>query len=228
MPDNAHQPSSENPSLPRPSIEATTSKTAMPAHGGELDALVRVTVAFPPVAIDRKPLNIALVIDRSGSMSGQPIESAKLAAQTAVGMLLPGDWVSVVAFDSVVEVPVPLTRVTEDRRALVNAIASIHARGSTDLYGGWAQGLSELMSCQESDVVSRVVILSDGQANHGITHVAAIAADVSQAVAHNVTTSTMGLSGHYDENLLRSVADAGQGNYVFLEGPEQLVEVFVH
>src|SRR5690606_24409680 len=89
-------------------------------------------------------------------------------------------------------------------------------------------GLSELMKCPESAVVSRVVILSDGQANHGVTDVSTIATDVSQAVAHGVTTSTMGLAAHFDENLLRSIADVGNGNYVFLEGPEQLVEAFEH
>lgn len=200
----------------------------MPADAGELDAYIRVTVDFPPVAVDRKPLNLALVIDRSGSMSGQPIEAAKVAAQTAVGMLLPGDWVAVVAFDGTIEVPVPLTRVGQDRRELLDAIATIGARGSTDLYGGWAEGLSQLMTCPASDVVSRVVILSDGRANQGVTDVPTIAADVSQAVAHKITTSAMGLAGHYDENLLRSVADAGQGNYVFLEGPEWVVEAFEH
>src|SRR5690606_41276284 len=81
---------------------------------------------------------------------------------------------------------------------------------------------------RQRDLVGRRVIPSHGHGDHGISHVAAIPADVSQAVADNVTTSTMGLSRHYDENLLRSVADAGQGNYVFLEGPEQLVEAFEH
>lgn len=227
MPNKANNaPPTSEAGLPRPQVEVITSKTAMPAVGGELDAYVRVTVGFPPAAVDRKPLNLALVIDRSGSMSGQPIEAAKLAAHTAVGMLLPGDWVSVVAFDGAIEVPVTLRKVAEDKQAILDAIALVDARGSTDLYGGWAEGLSQLLACPESDAVSRVVILSDGQANQGVTDVPTIASDVSQAVTHGVTTTAMGLSAHYDENLLRSVADAGNGNYVFLESPTQVVEAF--
>ena len=214
--------------LPRPQIELIAGKTALPADGGELDAILKVTVAFPPVAVDRKPLNLALVIDRSGSMSGPPIEAARTAAHTAVGMLLPGDWVSVVTFDSQVDTLVPLTKVEEDRQAILDAIAGVGPRGSTDLYGGWAEGLSQLLSCPEADVVSRVVILSDGCANQGVTDLRTIASDVGQAVTHGVTTTTMGLAAHYDENLLRTVADAGNGNYVFLEGAEQVIEAFEH
>lgn len=227
MPDEASKRTvNKGPTLPRPVIEVITSKKALPAEGGELDAFVRITVDFPPVAVDRKPLNLALVIDRSGSMGGQPLASARQAAQTAVQMLLPGDWVSVVAFESGITVPVPLTKVGEDRRSLLAAIAMIGVGGSTNLYGGWAEGLSQLLACPDSDVVSRVVLLSDGQANQGVTDLPTITADVSQAVMHHVTTSAMGLAAHYDEALLRAVADAGQGNYVFLESPDQLVEAF--
>ncbi|HET8985699.1 MAG TPA: macro domain-containing protein [Trueperaceae bacterium] len=200
----------------------------MPAAGGALGALVTVRVAFPPVEVDRKPLSLALVIDRSGSMGGDPIVGAKAAARTAVDMLIPGDWVSVVAFDSFVETPVRLVKVNEDRSAIRAAIDLIDVRGSTDLFGGWAEGLSQLMSCPDADVVSRVVILSDGHANHGVTDVASIASDVAQAANHGVTTTTMGLGRHYDENLLRSIADAGRGNYEFLAGPDKVIEAFEH
>jgi O-acetyl-ADP-ribose deacetylase (regulator of RNase III) len=88
--------------------------------------------------------------------------------------------------------------------------------------------LSQLLSCPEADVVSRVVILSDGHANQGVTDRASIASDVSQAANHGVTTTTMGLGRHYDENLLRSIADAGRGNYEFLAEPDQAVEAFQH
>ncbi len=212
--------------LPQPTITVVPAKPGLPAAGGKLDLLVTVDVDLPAVEVDRKPLNLALVIDRSGSMSGRPLQAAKAAAQTAVGMLVPGDWVSVVTFESGVSVVQPLVQVTADRRAIVNAIEQVREGGSTNFFGGWAEGLSQALACPDPNAVTRVVLLSDGMANVGITDPAAIAADVTQASGHGVTTTSMGLGSQYDEHLLRMIADAGRGNYVFLSDHEVVVAAF--
>ncbi len=224
--DKAAQHGTTPASLPRPSLGIVAAKPGLPLEGGELDLLANIDVDFPELEVDRKPLNLSLVIDRSGSMSGEPLEGAKRAAQTAVGMLIPGDWVSVVTFDGHVEVPVGVVQVTDDRRQIMAAIAAINVRGSTNLYGGWAEGLSQVMACPATDVISRVVLLSDGRANVGVTDRSAIAADVAQASGHGVTTTAMGLGRGYDEVLLSAIADAGRGNYVFLEDGSVTVEAF--
>lgn len=232
---------------PRPQLGIVPARAGLPVDGGEVELLVEVAVDLPAIEVDRRPLTLALVIDRSGSMSGEPLEAAKQAARTAVEMLMPGDSVAVVTFETHVEVPVPLRSIPTDRGSTVGAItaaiAGIHPGGSTDLFGGWAEGLSQVLAVSAetaaggegvtratatTDSICRIVVLSDGQANQGVTDVASIAADVQQATLHGVTTTTMGLGRSYDEALLRAVADAGQGNYVFLEDQRSIVDAFEH
>ncbi len=220
-----NEPHQASPALPRPALAVTPSRSGI-VPDTDLELLVKVSVDFPDVDVDRKPLSLALVIDRSGSMSGDPLEGAKAAAHTAVDMLLPGDWVSIVTYDNAVGVPVPLVRVERDRTALHTAIRRVSVGGTTALHAGWAEGLTQVMSCPDEDVVSRVVLLSDGLANVGITDPTEVASDVADAHKHGVTTSAMGLGRNYDEALLRSMADAGLGNYVFIESSSQLVQVF--
>src|SRR5690606_27449672 len=120
----------------------------------------------------------------------------------------------------------PLAVAGVNRSALLRTVRSIQTGGSTALFGGWAEGLSQAMNCPLTDAGARVVLLSDGGANVGISDAASIAADVAQAAAHGVTTTAMGFGRHYDENLMRAMADAGQGNYVFIEGESQVAEAF--
>lgn len=214
--------------LPTPRLTITPAKAGYPADGGELDLLVATGVDLPTEQVDRKPIALALVIDRSGSMSGEPLEAAKAAARSAIEMLLPTDWVSVIAYDEHVTVVAGLVQAGADRHALLGAVASLTPGGSTALFAGWAEGLSQVMSCPDDQAAARVVLLSDGMANVGISDPATIAADVAQAASHGVTSTAMGFGRSYDEALLRAMGDAGQGNYVFIEGESQVVEAFHH
>lgn len=224
---NANEaPAVEPGTLPTPTMQVVPAKPGLPADGGAVDLLVTLEVDLPPVEVDRKALNVALVIDRSGSMSGQPLQAAKEAAKTAVNMLVPGDYVAVVHFGHDVQVAQPLVKVEADRRAILTAIDAIPLAGNTNLFGGWAEGLSQVMTCPDPNVVSRVVLLSDGMANTGVVDPAAIAADVAAAANHGVTTTSMGLGRHYSEELLRVVADAGRGNYEFLSDHSVVVSAF--
>ncbi|MFO7545229.1 MAG: macro domain-containing protein [Trueperaceae bacterium] len=204
--------------------------------GGALDMLVTMSVDFPAVDVDRKPLDLALVIDRSGSMSGAPLAAAKRAAEVAVGMLMPGDRVAVVAYETGVDVVVPATVIgaRHDLRRVVGPIRAIRAGGTTALYAGWAEGLSQVLRGVEdgddagfaAEAMHRVVLLSDGMANVGPSHLAEIAPDVASAARLGVSTTTLGFGTSYDEDLLRGMADAGLGNYVYIEDSSQLVGVF--
>ncbi len=211
---------------PQPVLRLTPEKPAYPAAGGVLDCLLELSVALPEAGVDRHPIDLALVIDRSGSMSGEPLAAAKAAAREAVRMLLPGDCVAVVAFDDAIYVPMPLTGVTGGTSHIDAAIGAIASGGSTNLFGGWAEGMSQVIGAVAPDRVTRVALLSDGHANHGLTDPGRIAADVAEAARLGVSTSVFGFGRHYDEVLLRGVADAGGGNYLFIEDVSQTVEAF--
>lgn len=221
-------PENTAPNLPWPRLTVDAERPGYPADGGRLDLLVKVGVDLPAAEVDRRPLALALVLDRSGSMAGSPLEAAKAALCAAVEMLMPDDWVSVVAYDDRVDVVAPLAPAGKDRRALLAAVRALGSGGSTALYAGWAEGLSQAMACPSPEASARVVLLSDGMANVGVRDAPSIAADVAQAAAHGVTTTTMGFGRSYDEALLRAMADAGQGEYVFVEGEAQVVEAFQH
>src|SRR5690606_30179769 len=197
-------PENTAPNLPWPRLTVDAERPGYPADGGLLDLLVKVGVDLPAAEVDRRPLALALVLDRSGSMAGAPLEAAKAALCAAVEMLMPDDWVSVVAYDDRVDVVAPLAPAGKDRRALLAAVRALGSGGSTALYAGWAEGLSQAMACPSPEAGARVVLLSDGMANVGVRDAPSIAADVAQAAAHGVTTTTMGFGRSYDEALLRA------------------------
>ncbi len=212
--------------LPIPRLDLLPERGALPASGGTVRALLRLEVDFPAAEREREPLSLALVIDRSGSMSGQPLAHAKASAAAAVMALRDGDRVAVVAYDNAVNVVVPSVAVSDDRHPIARAIAAIAAGGSTALHAGWVEGCTQVLTAPVASGLGRVVLLSDGQANAGVTDPAAIAADVSQIVADGVTTSTIGLGRHFNEGLMRHLADAGGGSYTFVESPEGLAGLF--
>ncbi len=196
----------------------------------ELDLLVRVHTPELSAARDgqetsRPPLNLALVIDRSGSMGGQKMEYARQAAAFAVDQLRAEDRVSVVIFDNVVEAIVPSTPAA-DKARLKAEIARIHSRGGTDLHSGWVEGGVQVSSHLETGRLNRVILFTDGQANQGETRIDAIASDVHGLASRGVSTSTLGIGADYNEDLLEAMARSGDGNYYFIESPGQLPSLF--
>jgi Ca-activated chloride channel homolog len=191
-----------------------------------LDVLVRITPPQPEVHFPRAPLNLALVIDHSGSMAeGKKIVFAREAAAFAVKQLLPTDRVSVTLFDEVVETVVPGGPVS-DKPGLVRRIERIQPRGSTNLHGGWAEGGRQAEAGLASGGVNRVLLLSDGMANAGVVDPNTIAAEARGLAVRGVGTTTMGVGDVYNEDLMEAMALAGDGRYYYIESPVQLVDIF--
>jgi Ca-activated chloride channel family protein len=190
--------------------------------------LVRIVAPSKPADLGetpRAPLDLALVIDRSSSMSGRPIAAALESAVRIVNGLRSDDRVTVVAFDDHIEVVQALTAVT-DCAALTQRIKSIDARGSTNLFGGWEEGVKQLAPFTRKDRIARVILLSDGQANQGLLNEQEIFAQVTKAAGAGITTSTVGLGHGFNESLMTGMATAGEGVANFGQTADDLDEAF--
>ncbi len=171
----------------------------------------------------RPPLDLALVLDRSGSMGGSKIALAKQAASLATQLLHEVDRCGLVAYDDEVLRPVPCRPVdAEQRTSLLAAIRSLEARGSTDLFGGWTAGAEEVANAGDTERVRRVLILTDGLANVGLTDPSAILHHVRQVSIRGIGTSTIGVGLDFDEVLVSGMAEAGNGHFYYVEQPEQI------
>ncbi len=174
---------------------------------------------------ERPPVNVALVIDKSGSMSGQRIHHAREAAILALRRLNENDIVSVVVFDSSVRTLVPATKMTR-RNEIIRAIRQIEAGGTTALYAGVLAGAHEVEKFQSPGRVNRVVLLSDGHANVGPQSPKALGQLGAQLAAKGLSITTIGLGLGYNEDLMSLLAFKSDGGHYFAESPNELASVF--
>jgi len=198
-------------------------------HDNELYVIVRAMAAKEPPAaeggVEKPPLNLSIVIDASGSMSGQPLEEAKRAAAYLVENLRPRDRVSIVSYADHAKVLVA-GRPVGSGVEITNAIRSIAAGGSTALHDGWITGVEQAARMREPEQMGRVLLLSDGHANRGEQNPAILAQDAARIAATGVTTTTCGLGAHFDEFLMLEIARAGQGSAYYGERAEDLIDPF--
>ena len=163
-------------------------------------AMLELTFPDPPAGKDRLPLHVALVLDRSGSMSGEKIRVAKVAVEEAISRLRPDDRFSVVVYDDVVDVVIESTRASaEARRGAIERLRSVDARGSTNLGEGWLRGCEQVAGHLVERGVNRCLLLTDGLANIGITDPEALASHAAELRARGVSTSTFGVGNDFDE-----------------------------
>src|SRR5690606_30869745 len=157
-------------------------------------------------------LDIAFVIDRSGSMSGPPLEEAKRCVVQMIERLKPTDRAAGIVYDDGVDVLVPHGPV-HDGAHFHRALARVRSGGTTDLHAGWLAGAEQLAASLREDAIARVVLLSDGNANRGLTDVDAIAAQCEALADAGVGTSTYGLGPGLNAALMVAMALRGGGNH---------------
>ena len=192
---------------------------------GTVHVMVELTAPDAPVS-QRLPIDVMVVIDRSGSMSGEPLESVIEATCGLLRIAGPDDRIGVVSFDSEVRVELPLDHHDADRAARV--LRQIRSGGSTNLSGGWLKALEVLNDQARPGALTRIVLLTDGQANHGITDEDRLATMAGGAAGKGVSTSCIGFGPDYSEGLLAAMANAGRGNDYWCAGPDQAAAVFTN
>lgn len=173
----------------------------------------------------RLPLNLSLVLDRSGSMSGNPLRNAKNAAQKLVDYLTEEDYISVVVYDDWVDAIVE-PQLVKDATAIKKQIKSISPGGLTNLEGGWIQGCELVENNLTSDRINRVLLLTDGQANVGNYDPPTLIETAKEQISAGISTTTIGFGTYFNEDLLIDIAEAGEGNFYFIQSPEDAVQVF--
>ncbi len=175
----------------------------------------------------RLPLALSVVIDRSGSMSGKPLQQAIAAAETLVNQLDGRDEVSVVVFDDRVKTvvdPMPADR----HDAIRKLLRSIHPGGATNLHGGWVEGCGHVRAhaAGAGRVIRRVLLLTDGDANVGTTDPKALAKQAVEWAKRDISTTTLGFGRDFNEDLLLKMAEASGGNFYYIETPDDACQVF--
>lgn len=178
-----------------------------------------------PASPQRLPLNLGLVIDRSGSMAGDKIAYTRQAAQFLVQNLGPKDTLSVILYNHEVEVLLPPQQLVY-KDPVVQRLSEIKTGGTTNLSGGWLEGCNLVSQNLDEGQLNRVIIMSDGLANRGITDQSRLVALAQQKREQGVSTTTMGLGADFNEDLLIAMADAGGGAFYFIESPEVAPLIF--
>ncbi len=176
---------------------------------------------------ERRPVNVAFVLDRSGSMQGErKFNLARQAVEHSLRMLRPEDRFSLVVYDDRVDVLARSSHATPAAvRSALEELSSVEPRGSTDLFSGWMHGCEQVAEFIDDENVSRVLLLTDGLANHGTTDRDAIAQHASELRERGVTTSTFGVGTDFDERLLRDMAHEGGGNFYYIENARQIADL---
>ncbi len=209
-----------------PTIVLSPQKSAVSAAGGHLDVLVRVQAPdLPenPIA-NHTPKRLSVVVDRSGSMDGEPLHEALRCVMHIAKHLTPKDQMSLVVYDEDVDVLVPLkpmAAVSEIEQAVEKVISG----GMTNLFGGWKAGAEQLEG-GNNQAISRVLLLSDGQANRGETAIDRIEKHCKAWADKGVSTTTIGLGRGFNEDLMLAMARAGGGQQYYGQTAEDLYDNF--
>ena len=209
-----------------PKVEFLTTQAKLVAGREQtVDVLIRITAPELDTSRFRSPLNLSLVLDRSGSMAGVKMVNARNAAMFCVDQMLPTDRLSVVAFDEHIDVLFPSEPVS-NKHSMKDLISRIEARGSTALHEAWVRGGLTVSEKLIDGGINRVVLITDGQANVGLTGTDEIVSQALGLYERGVSTSTIGIGDDFNEDLLMPMAHSAGGNAWHVVEPNDMQRIF--
>ncbi|HXH61166.1 MAG TPA: VWA domain-containing protein [Fimbriimonadaceae bacterium] len=213
-------------------VTVTPSRTATMANGPAreqflVDISASDTPGLPGVAVSgpRTPLNLCLVLDRSGSMEGAPLDYAKQAVSHVVDLLSPNDVLSIVVFDETVDVLMPPQRVT-NKQAIKDGVAQIQPGYTTNISDAMTLAAQQLAANEDKSRVTRMVFLTDGEPTAGIKEHHPLVQHSGDIKSRGVTCTFLGFGAEYNEELLAAMAKKTGGNYYYITQPQLIPEVF--
>lgn len=196
---------------------------------GRIGLALTITGAAMPAQAEKnvQPVDLVVVLDRSGSMEGRKIDNSRKAVIRLMEKLSPEDRIALIAYSNRVSVLSPLVNMTSaNRENLAGRIRQLESGGGTNLGGGLQLGLSTFKSLQAGSRQRKVILISDGLANQGVTSVSALGRMAANGTEYNLAVSTVGVGYDFNEILMTAIADHGSGNYYFLENPQAFARVF--
>ncbi|MFC1523340.1 VWA domain-containing protein [Thermodesulfobacteriota bacterium] len=201
--------------------------------GGDGKVALALTLAadevIRPGEDSGRNVDMVVVLDRSGSMQGPKINDARQAILRLIDSLTEKDRFALVSYSDGVRRHTGLLNATPDNRQIfIDQVTTISAQGGTNLGAGLQEGLALLQSAAKNGNLGRVILISDGQANQGITDPAALGNLAATSVASEFAVTTVGVGLDFNEYLMTHIADRGTGNYYFLENPNAFAEVFLN
>ena len=215
------------PVLPEVKLKVELDRTVLPAGKAER-AVLKISLD-PEQAVreeaNRPPVNLAIVLDRSGSMRGEKIVQAKEAAIQAIRRMGAKDRISIVAYSSHAET-IASAQSAKNAEKLVDLVRQLQAGGGTALYAGVNQGAAEVRKNLDGEYFNRIILLSDGLANEGPSSPADLIRLGRALVKEDISVSTVGLGAGYNEDLMTGLAKEGQGNLYFAETSKELPGIF--
>ncbi|MDB6171642.1 MAG: hypothetical protein JWL59_953 [Chthoniobacteraceae bacterium] len=197
--------------------------------GGSREVLIQIELEGKrPERSQRSPMNLAVVLDRSGSMAGAKLEKARQAACVALDQLDANDYFSLVMYDNDAEVLIPPQQIDSprEREALKERIERIRPGGGTAIYAGVKLGAAQLRKNSDRERLSRVILLSDGLANSGPSRTSDLAGLGLKLREEGLSVTTIGLGDDYNEDLMTALAEASHANYYYVKDAEKLPGIF--
>ncbi len=217
-----------SPTFAKPlvNINLDLDRKVLPA-GQAQKTIIKVALTVPQISHDHKrpPINLSLVLDRSGSMSGQKIAKAREAAITALRRLGPQDLFSLVVYDHQVETLVP-AQSAANSEWIEARIRNITSGGNTALFSAVNQGAAEIRRNIGKPYIHRVILLSDGLANVGPSNPSDLSRLGAALLKEGISVTTIGIGTDFNEDLMTQLAERSDGNHYFVEASNDLPRIF--